>query len=64
MDYEGSVEARFIVRMGAAGWMVYDRQRKGPALLKNGDFAEKLTKERAEFIKRGLANLQPPQSER
>lgn len=37
--------------MGTKGWIVYDRERKGPALLKNGDLAEKLTRERAEFIK-------------
>jgi hypothetical protein len=40
--------------MGRTGWMVYDRERKGPALLQNGDRAEKLTKERAEFMKQIL----------
>ncbi|MGY3440190.1 hypothetical protein ACVW17_000191 [Bradyrhizobium sp. USDA 4473] len=49
------VQARFLVRMGTSGWMVYDRERKGPALLRNGDVAQKLTRERAEFIKWHLA---------
>lgn len=34
--------------------MVYDRQRKGPALLKDGNFAEKLTMEQAEHVKERL----------
>ncbi|MGY4154227.1 MULTISPECIES: hypothetical protein [Bradyrhizobium] len=52
MNYaELPMQARFLVRIGTTGWMVYDRERKGPALLKNGDIAEKLTKEQAELIK-------------
>lgn len=35
--------------------MVYDRERKGPALLKDG-FAEKLTREKAELVKQRLTN--------
>ncbi|WGS18809.1 MULTISPECIES: hypothetical protein [unclassified Bradyrhizobium] len=42
--------------------MVYDRERKGPALLKNGDFAEKLTREKAEYVKQWLTD-QPHLSE-
>ncbi|WP_248114394.1 hypothetical protein V5279_23240 [Bradyrhizobium sp. 26S5] len=35
--------------------MVYDRELKGPAQLKkNGPFAEKLTKEQAEYVKQTL----------
>ncbi|OIM90617.1 hypothetical protein BLN97_32295 [Bradyrhizobium elkanii] len=51
---EHPTQSRFLVRMGRTGWMVYDRERKGPALLQNGDRAEKLTKERAEFMKQIL----------
>lgn len=47
---------RFIVRQGIKGWMVYDRERKGPALLTNGDWAEKLSREEAERIKGQFAN--------
>ncbi|MGY3530790.1 MULTISPECIES: hypothetical protein [Bradyrhizobium] len=47
---------RFIVRQGTVGWMVYGRERKGPALLRNGTWAEKLSKEEAERIKFVLAN--------
>ncbi|SED23300.1 hypothetical protein SAMN05444164_4167 [Bradyrhizobium erythrophlei] len=37
--------------------MVYDRELKGPAQLKkNGPFAEKLTKERAEQLKQMLTD--------
>jgi hypothetical protein len=34
--------------------MVYDRERKGPAVLKNGGLAERLTKEQAAQIKEKL----------
>jgi hypothetical protein len=47
---------RLIVRQGTIGWMVYDRERKGPALLRNGYWAEKLSREEAERIKCLLAN--------
>jgi hypothetical protein len=50
------LHARFIVRLGSAGWMVYDRERKGPALLKNGTLAEKLTKEQAAHVKQMLTD--------
>lgn len=38
---------RFLVRMGGDGWMVYDRHRRGPALI-GTHFAANLTKEQAE----------------
>ncbi len=41
--------------------MVYDRDRKGPALYKDG-FAEKLTKEQAEYVRRRL--VEGPHQER
>ncbi|TKV71686.1 hypothetical protein FDV58_39265 [Bradyrhizobium elkanii] len=56
------MQARFLVRRGSTDWMVYDRERKGPAQLeKDGRFAEKLTKEQAEQIKQRLTvwNSQP-----
>jgi hypothetical protein len=34
--------------------MVYDRERKGPAQLKDCSFAEKLTREQAEHVKQVL----------
>ncbi|WP_246799307.1 hypothetical protein [Bradyrhizobium sp. CCBAU 51753] len=40
--------------------MVYDRERKGPALLKNAGFAEKLTKEQAEQLKQALTDAVTP----
>lgn len=52
------VETRFLVRMGSVGWMVYDRNRKGPALTKNNGLAEKLTKPQAEQLKQEL-NREP-----
>ena len=39
--------SRFVVRMGGIGWMVYDRERCGPALI-GTDWAANLTKEQAE----------------
>lgn len=47
-------EARFLVRRGSIDWMVYDRERKGPALLKDLSLAEKLTREQAEHLKHSL----------
>lgn len=38
---------RFLIRMGGLGWMVYDRERKGPAMV-GTEFAANLTKEQAE----------------
>jgi hypothetical protein len=45
--------SRFFVRQGFNGWFVYDRQRKGPALVGTA-LADKLTKEQAEQIQRSL----------
>ena len=42
--------SRFLVRQGAKGWFVYDRQRKGPALI-GTDLAVGLTKERANQLR-------------
>ncbi|WP_143109126.1 hypothetical protein [Bradyrhizobium sp. Rc3b] len=44
---------RYFVRKGGKGWMVYDRERKGPALI-GADLAANLTVEQAERIKRML----------
>ena len=52
MDKLRSV-SRFLVRQGSKGWFVYDRERKGPALVGTG-LAEKLTKEHADQIQRRL----------
>ena len=46
---------RFFVRMGGRGWMVYDRERKGPAVI-GTDLAENLTKEHAERVHRLLVS--------
>lgn len=48
------LQSRYLVRQGGKGWMVYDRQRKGPALI-GTKFAENLTEEQAHRIKRTLA---------
>jgi hypothetical protein len=57
LSHAAHPQARFIVRQGGKGWMVYDRERKGPALLKDGGLAEKLTREQAEQVKLLLSNL-------
>jgi hypothetical protein len=44
---------RFLVRQGYKGWMVYDRERKGPAMVGTNP-AVNLTKERAVEIERML----------
>ena len=45
-----------MVRQASQGWMVYDRQRKGPALVgTNLALAVNLTKDQAERIQRSLA---------
>ena len=41
--------------MGSKGWMVYDRDRKGPAVI-GTDLAENLTKEHAERVQRMLVS--------
>lgn len=48
-----SPPSRFLVRQGSKGWMVYDRQRRGPAMIGTG-LAVNLTKEQAEHIERTL----------
>ncbi|BBC02497.1 hypothetical protein [Bradyrhizobium elkanii] len=58
VNFGTPAQARFIVRMGTSGWMVYDRERKGPALIKDSHLAEKLTREQAEHIKESLTNTQ------
>jgi hypothetical protein len=30
---KASLPSRFLVRQGGKGWMVYDRQRRGPAMI-------------------------------
>ena len=47
---------QFMVRQASQGWMVYDRQRKGPALVgTNLAPAVNLTKDQAERVQRSLA---------
>jgi len=48
-----SDQPRFLVRQGSKGWMVYDRERKGPALVGTNPAVD-LTKERAVEIERKL----------
>jgi len=50
---KASPPSRFLVRQGSKGWMVYDRQRKGPAMV-GTSVAVNLTKEQAEHIERTL----------
>lgn len=50
---DDTFQSRFLVRQGGKGWMVYDRQRKGPAMI-GTDFAVNLTEEQAHKIKRTL----------
>lgn len=50
---KASPPSRFLVRQGFKGWMVYDRQRKGPAMV-GTSLAVNLTKEQAERIERTL----------
>jgi hypothetical protein len=45
--------SRFLVRQGAKGWMVYDRQRKAPAIVGTRPMVN-LTKEQADNIVRRL----------
>ncbi len=53
MSNEAPSASRFLVRQGCKGWMVYDRERKGPALV-GTDPAANLTKQEAEDIQRTL----------
>ncbi len=48
-----SPPSRFLVRLGSKGWMVYDRQRRGPAMI-GTSLAVNLTKEQAERVERAL----------
>ena len=50
---KASATHRFLVRQGSKGWMVYDRQRKRPAMV-GTDPAVDLTEEQAYRIKRAL----------
>jgi hypothetical protein len=50
---KASSPSRFLVRQGGKGWMVYDRQRKGPAMV-GTRLAVNLTKEQADHIERTL----------
>jgi hypothetical protein len=50
MSEQASAPSRFLVRQGGNGWMVYDRQRKGPAML-GASLAVNLMKEQADDIK-------------
>ncbi|QOZ46230.1 hypothetical protein XH89_24190 [Bradyrhizobium sp. CCBAU 53340] len=47
---EKSLQSKYFIRMGGKGWMVYDRERRGPAIV-GMDLAVNLTKERAEQIR-------------
>ena len=53
MNEKGSSLSRFVVRQGGEGWMVYDRQRRGPAIF-GSCLAANLPKEQADQIKRLL----------
>jgi hypothetical protein len=50
---KASPPSRFLVRQGGKGWMVYDRHRKGPAMV-GTRLAVNLTKEQADHIERTL----------
>jgi hypothetical protein len=54
MSNEAPSAPRFLVRQGCKGWMVYDRERKGPALVGTNPAAN-LTKDEAEHIQRELS---------
>jgi hypothetical protein len=57
-------DPRFLVREGFKGWMVYDRKRKGPALV--GIYpAINLTKEQAERCIQGMLadGVSPPRQD-
>jgi hypothetical protein len=53
MSDKAAPAPRFLVRQGFKGWMVYDRQRKGPALIGTNPAVD-LTQERANNIKHML----------
>lgn len=60
MTDEVPSQSRFFIRMGGKGWMIYDRERRGPALI-GTDMAANLTKERAEQL---LLLLMPSRAEK
>lgn len=47
-DETGS-QSRFLIRMGGIGWMVYDRERRGPAVI-GTELAARLTRDQAERL--------------
>jgi hypothetical protein len=53
MSDKASPPPRFLVRQGSKGWMVYDRLRKGPAMVGTNP-AVNLTREQAKQIERKL----------
>lgn len=53
MSDKASPPSRFLVRQGSKDWMVYDRQRRGPAMFETRP-AVNLTKEQADYIERKL----------
>ena len=53
MPDKPSPPSRFLVRQGSKGWMVYDRQRKAPAMVGTRPVVN-LTKEQADEIERRL----------
>ena len=61
MTDKESASFRFVVRQGSKGWMVYDRKRKGPALV-GTHLAVNLTKEQAVQIERMLEAKEPKHS--
>ena len=50
---KASPPSRFLVRQGGKGWMVYDRQRRGPAMV-GTSLTVNLTKQQADHIERTL----------
>jgi len=42
-------QSRFLIRMGGIGWMVYDRERRGPAVI-GTEVAARLTRDQAERL--------------
>jgi hypothetical protein len=54
MSERAAKPGRFLVRMGGDGWMVYDRDRQGPALI-GSKWATNLTKEQAERAYESIA---------
>lgn len=58
MDKGTSLEKRYFIRMGRTGWMIYDRERRGPALLGTG-WAASLTKDQAERLHQILISPGP-----